>query len=134
MSGKTWLMIGAIFAGLAVASGAFGAHWLKDAVPKWYPDEALQIKRLADWETAARYQMYHALAIVAVGLAMSGAGGRLWSASAMCFALGIVLFSGSLYVLVFTNIKVLGAITPFGGLFMIAGWVLLAIAAAQKAQ
>lgn len=132
MSGKTWLIVGAILGALSVGSGAFGAHWLKDEIPKWYAEPELQVKRLGDWETAARYQMYHALAIIAVGLAMGSSTGRMWNASAICFMLGTAIFSGSLYCLVISTNRLWGAVTPVGGLLMILGWVLFALAAAQK--
>lgn len=135
MNGKLWIMLGAILAGLAVASGAFGAHLLKDAVKGWYPDESLQIKRLGDWETAARYQMYHALGLLAIGLVMQvfpKSGGSLLNAGAICLLLGTVLFSGSLYLLVVTGVTKWGAVTPLGGLLYLAGWGLFAAAAAKS--
>ncbi|HEV7555776.1 MAG TPA: DUF423 domain-containing protein [Kofleriaceae bacterium] len=104
---------GAINAALAVAAGAFAAHALR---------ERLDDKALAVFETGARYHMYHALAMVLAGvLATRGPG---WM-----FQLGIVLFSGSLYVLALTDIKPLGAITPFGGLAFLAAWIWLAVTA-----
>jgi len=115
---KTLLAAGAISGAVAVAAGAFGAHALK---------ERLTDKALSVFETAARYQMYHALAIVlCAALASSLAGAKLagWLMQA-----GIVLFSGSLYALALTDVKALGAITPLGGLAFIAGWVWLAISA-----
>lgn len=112
---KTWLSLGAIFAFLAVAGGAFGAHALKGALT----DEAL------GWfETGARYQMYHALALLALAaLAPRFDVGPL---PGWLFVGGIVIFSGSLYLLAFTGIRVLGAITPLGGVCFLAGWALLA--------
>jgi uncharacterized membrane protein YgdD (TMEM256/DUF423 family) len=104
---------GAINAAIAVAAGAFAAHALR---------ERLDDKALAVFETGARYQMYHALAIVLAGvLAARGPG---WT-----FQLGIGLFSGSLYALALTDIKWLGAITPFGGLAFLVGWIWLAVTA-----
>ena len=115
---KALLAVGAIDGGIAVAAGAFGAHALK---------ERLTEKALSVFETAARYQMYHALAIVlCAALAGSLAGAKLagWS-----MQIGIVLFSGSLYALALTDVKVLGAITPIGGLAFLFGWVWLAVSA-----
>ena len=104
---------GAINAALAVAAGAFAAHALR---------ERLDDKALAVFETGARYHMYHALAMVLAGvLAARGPG---WM-----FQLGILLFSGSLYALALTDTKMLGAITPFGGLAFLAGWIWLAVTA-----
>lgn len=125
---RSLLVAGAINGALAVAAGAFGAHALK---------ERLSERALAVFETAARYQMYHALAIVlcavlcavstgASGAAALGAAARL---SGWLFTAGIVVFSGSLYALALTDVKVLGAITPLGGLAFLAGWVWLAISA-----
>ncbi len=113
---KALLAAGAIDGGIAVAAGAFGAHALKDRLTE---------KALSVFETAARYQMYHALAIVlCAALAGSLPGAKLagWS-----MQVGIVVFSGSLYALALTDVKVLGAITPLGGLAFIAGWVALAM-------
>ncbi len=112
------LAAGAINGAIAVAAGAFGAHALK---------ERLSEKALAVFETAARYQMYHALAIVLCAAIAGGmVGARL---SGWLFTGGIVLFSGSLYALALSDVKVLGAITPVGGLLFLAGWAWLAISA-----
>ncbi|GMV98580.1 MAG: membrane protein [Phycisphaerae bacterium] len=115
-----WLLIGAVNGFLAVAAGAFGAHGLKSRV---------SAELLVVFETAARYQMYHALALLAVGRA--AAQGPSWAAAAAgwCFLVGVVLFCGSLYVMTFTGARWLGAITPFGGTAMLIGWALLAAAA-----
>jgi uncharacterized membrane protein YgdD (TMEM256/DUF423 family) len=113
---RTFFVMGALLAGLAVAAGAFGAHALRDRLA---PD------MLAIFETAARYQMYHALALLAVAWATA----RWPESSAVlagwCFVAGIVVFSGSLYVLALTGTRWLGAITPLGGLAFLAGWALL---------
>lgn len=116
---KLWLAWGAVYGLLGVVFGAFGAHALRARLS---PD------MLRVWETAVQYQFWHALAMLAVGmLAMRFAGGWL-TASGACFAIGILVFSGSLYALALTGVRVLGAITPLGGLLMIAGWVCLLIA------
>ena len=113
---KALVAAGAIDAGLAVAAGAFGAHALR---------ERLEPRALEVFETAARYQMYHALAILLCAvLATSGARTAGWILQG-----GIVLFSGSLYALALTDVKVLGAITPIGGLAFLVGWAWLAISA-----
>jgi uncharacterized membrane protein YgdD (TMEM256/DUF423 family) len=122
---STFLVLGAVSGFVAVATGAFAAHGLKGQ---------LAPEMLAVFETAARYQMYHALALLAVGLAGSRAiPSALWTWSGWMFAVGTVLFSGSLYVLALTGTKWLGAITPFGGLAFLAGWALLALAAWRSA-
>lgn len=113
---KLLVGIGAINAAIAVAAGAFAAHGLRGK---------LEARALEVFETGARYHMYHALAIILAALvATSGARTAGW-----LFQAGIVLFSGSLYALALTDIKILGAITPIGGLAFIAGWVWLAVSA-----
>ena len=113
---KSLVAAGAINAGLAVAAGAFAAHGLR---------ERLEARSLEIFETAARYQMYHALAMLLCAvLVTSGARTAGW-----LFQAGIVVFSGSLYALALTDVKILGAITPLGGLAFLAGWVWLAISA-----
>lgn len=116
---KTFFALGAIFAGLAVAFGAFGAHGLKGV---------LSADMLANFETGVRYHMYHALALVAVALAYAQWQKPLLVTAGWLFVAGIVIFSGSLYVLSLTGLRWLGAITPIGGVALIAGWVLLAVA------
>ncbi|MFL5320769.1 MAG: DUF423 domain-containing protein [Myxococcaceae bacterium] len=119
---RTWLAIAALNGFISVAAGAFGAHALK---------ERLAPELLAVFETGARYQMYHALALVAVAWLASVRPGSLISAAGIAFTAGIVLFSGSLYVLALTGVKGLGAVTPFGGLGFLAGWVMLGVAAVR---
>ena len=114
---KSLLIIGSVFAALAVLLGAFGAHGLKNR---------LSIEDLAIFETAVRYQMYHALGILLMGLASFDITEKLVSAPAYFLILGIIVFSGSLFLLVFTNLRWFGAITPIGGLCLIIGWLLFA--------
>jgi uncharacterized membrane protein YgdD (TMEM256/DUF423 family) len=113
---RTFLRLGATLAMLSVGFGAFGAHLLK---------ERLSSEMLTTWETAARYQMYHALALLAVGLLLQ----LKWDINVLragwLFTAGIILFSGSLYMLALTEVKILGAITPLGGLAFLSGWALL---------
>ena len=108
------ISLGAINAAIAVAAGAFAAHGLKQRLD----DYALGV-----FETGARYHMYHALAIILVGV-LAGAVPRAQT-SAWLFQAGIVLFSGSLYALALTGTKALGAITPIGGVGFLAGWAWL---------
>lgn len=122
---RTFWRLGCIFAFLGVAAGAFGAHALRTRVP---PD------LLAVFETGARYQMYHALALLAVALAAARVPSRVLRAAGWLFAAGIVVFSGSLYLLALTGVRVLGAITPLGGLCFLAGWIALAAAAVDHAK
>jgi uncharacterized membrane protein YgdD (TMEM256/DUF423 family) len=117
---RTFWMMACLFGFLAVAAGAFGAHALR---------ARLGPEMLAVWETAARYQMYHALALLAVAMAAGRWPEAGWTAAGWLFAAGILVFSGSLYLLAFTGTRWLGAITPIGGLCFLAGWVALALAA-----
>jgi uncharacterized membrane protein YgdD (TMEM256/DUF423 family) len=117
---KTFLLIGGLAGFISVAFGAFGAHALRGR---------LSPEMLAVFETAVRYQMYHALAVLAVGLIMARLGGWLFAAAGWLFTAGIVLFSGSLYALALTGVTTLGAITPLGGLAFLAGWACLIVAA-----
>jgi uncharacterized membrane protein YgdD (TMEM256/DUF423 family) len=122
MGGLAWFRIGAILGCLAVGVGAFGAHALKARL------ESTGLS--ATYQTGVQYHFYHALALLAVGLlAQSGRSGTAIQVAGWSFLVGIVLFSGSLYVLALTGITKLGAITPFGGLAMIVGWIALAVAA-----
>ena len=118
---QLFFFLGSLSGGLAVALGAFGAHALKARLT---PD------LLTTFETGVRYQMYHALAMLAVALAMPRVPATsLLSAAGWLFVLGTLLFSGSLYLLCLTEKRWSGAVTPFGGLAFIAGWVCLALAA-----
>ncbi len=119
-----FLTIGAVYGAMSVALGAFAAHGLRAAVPP---------EMLTTFETAARYQMYHALALVftAVMMEKSPQDGILAGAG-WCFALGTLLFSGSLYLLVLLREQWLAIITPLGGLGFLAGWLLLAFAALSR--
>jgi uncharacterized membrane protein YgdD (TMEM256/DUF423 family) len=120
---KTFLVIGAVLGALAVAIGAFGAHGLKAMVTA---------DLLANFETGARYHMYHALAIVAVALVIArDPAAPLAPLAGWLFLAGIVIFSGSLYLMALTGIRWLGAITPIGGVALIGGWVCLALSAAR---
>jgi uncharacterized membrane protein YgdD (TMEM256/DUF423 family) len=117
---RVFFGLGAISAGLAVALGAFAAHGLRSRISP----EALQT-----FETGARYHIYHALALLAVAWAATRWPGGAVTAAGWLFVAGTLLFSGSLYLLAVTGMRVLGAITPFGGLAFILGWLALAWAA-----
>ena len=118
-----FLTIAAIFGGLSVAGGAFGAHALREKIS----ERSLEI-----FDTGARYQMYHALALLLVAMLIS----RLENppttllVSGWLFIIGVVIFSGSLYALSLTGIKSLGAVAPLGGLALMLGWAALAVAGA----
>ena len=124
MSARLLIQLAAILGGLDVAIGAFGAHALRPML------EAS--KRFDTFETAVRYQFYHALALLVVGILWAlrpelrnlGTTGGLWLG-------GVVLFSGSLYLLCFTGVTKLGAVAPIGGLLLLGGWISLALAVRQ---
>ena len=115
---RTFALIAAVFGFLGVAAGAFGAHALRARLT---PED------LAIFETAARYQMYHALALLAVALAAARWPAAGWARCAALFGAGIVLFSGSLYALALSGVRGLGAVTPLGGGCWLAAWLWLAL-------
>jgi uncharacterized membrane protein YgdD (TMEM256/DUF423 family) len=117
---KTFLLLGAVAAFLAVALGAFGAHGLR---------ARLSPEMLAVFQTGVQYHMSHALALILVSGIMGRMSGWLIQTAGWCFAAGIVFFSGSLYLLAVTGVTILGAVTPIGGLLFLAGWACLAFAA-----
>ncbi|WP_096607896.1 DUF423 domain-containing protein [Calothrix sp. NIES-2100] len=119
---QIFLSIAAVLGGLSVAAGAFGAHALRDKIS----ERSLEI-----FDTASRYQMYHALALLLVALLLSRTESPPFTliASGWLFIIGIAIFSGSLYALSLTGVKSLGAIAPLGGAAFIAGWGALALAA-----
>ena len=121
---KFFLTAGTLFAAVAVICGAFGAHFLKAKLPA----EGLQT-----FETAVSYQFYHAFALVVTGILDKELSGKLLKRAGYLFIFGIILFSGSLYILCGTpSVKWVGAITPFGGLCFILGWLLLAAGCYKK--
>jgi uncharacterized membrane protein YgdD (TMEM256/DUF423 family) len=126
---KMFLSLGAIFAALSVALGAFGAHGLKKIVPA---------ESVATFQTGVQYQFYHAIGLFLAGILFSQFPGQWMVRSGYCFLIGIILFSGSLYLLTFLHdtesvgLRRLGIITPFGGLFFIAGWLMMLMAIMSK--
>lgn len=117
MSPRRWIGISAVMAALAVAAGAFGAHALRGRVP----DDLLAV-----FDTAARYHLMHAIGLVAVAVAVER-GVKGAATAGWCLLAGTIIFSGSLYLLVTTGIRQLGAITPVGGIALIIGWTMLAV-------
>ena len=111
---RTLSGIGALLGALAVATGAFGTHAL-----------TLTPDQVATWKTASQYHLAHAALMVVVGLVLKS---KAAFAAVVLFLFGVVLFSGSLYALVLTNVKWLGAVAPVGGALLISGWIALAIA------
>lgn len=140
-SARTWIIAGAISGALAVVFGAFGAHGIEGRLSTVYGDEVREIaglevpatyKYLRDFNTAARYHMYHALALIALGIVARDPTTKSQRTAAWSFLIGTVLFSGSLYVLALTGQLWMGAaFTPVGGILLIVGWVAFAIGCRQ---
>jgi len=121
---QKWLLFfSAILGLLAVAAGAFGSHALKSRLAQ---------DQLVIFEVAARYQMYHALAIGLALFAAAVLSSDLATCAGWIFVVGTLIFSGSLYLLVFTGLKTFGAVTPMGGVLLLIGWFCLAISAFTK--
>lgn len=118
MPSKLFFILGAIFSFLSVAIGAFGAHGLKSIITP---------ERLTTFETGNRYHMFHSLALFVVAWAAAKWDSNYLAASGWSFVAGIILFSGSLYILSITGVRWLGAITPIGGAAFLLGWLLLAL-------
>jgi len=114
---KTFLLAGSIFAGLGVAIGAFGAHKLKDFL--------VETERLDTFEKGVMYQFYHSFALLIVGILIMQTqfNSKYLNYAGFSFIAGIIIFSGSLYILCLTETPRWGVVTPIGGVCMIAGWV-----------
>ena len=122
MNPRAWILAGCAWAALGVVLGAFGAHWLK---------ERLTLEHLATWDTAVRYQLVHALGLIAFGLFSERTRGRDWPGLALLS--GSFFFSGSIYALCFGfATAVMGPLTPLGGALMIAGWIGFALEAVRR--
>ena len=126
---KIYLVIGSLLAGLAVALGAFGAHGLKKIVSS---------ETVAVYQTGVQYQMYHALALILVGILSDRIYNGFVSSAGVLFVAGVIFFSGSLYLIVSMNAMnktvptAIGILTPVGGLFFILGWICLVIGLLKK--
>ncbi|HVA45042.1 MAG TPA: DUF423 domain-containing protein [Pirellulales bacterium] len=135
-----WVACGAVLAGLSVAAGAFGAHGLKGRLAedlKLSADESAHqeaARRLEIFDTAARYHMYHAIAVVLIGLAATRHSSIWLTAGGSLFVAGILVFCGCLYAMALGAPRILGAVVPFGGVGFILGWICLAIGAVQAAS
>lgn len=144
MTGRIWLTLGAVLAGLSVAAGAFAAHGLDGYFKEKYagaaPREVAGVmipasqKYLQDFKTGAEYQMYHALGLLAVGLMAQCRRAGALNVAGWSFLIGIALFSGCMYLLTLTGHRWLGAIVPIGGVAFLVGWVALAYAAWNTRQ
>ena len=124
-TGRRFWWLGCGFAFLAVALGAFGAHGLRDYLPA---------SLMSIFETGVRYQMYHALALLLAARLADAQPSRAVRLAGWLFTTGIVIFSGSLYILSVSGIRWLGAVTPLGGVAFLAGWVCLAVAVRNRAD
>jgi uncharacterized membrane protein YgdD (TMEM256/DUF423 family) len=125
MKDTSYIKLAAVLGALAVAIGAFGAHGLEPLLETY--------NRVETFETAVKYHFYHTLAIFLVGILIATGHDHNWlKVSACCFMAGILVFSGSLYLLSVTNMTWLGAVTPIGGLGFIAGWIFLALGVGKK--
>lgn len=120
MTDRTLVIVAALLMMVAVAAGAYGAHGLQQHAPA----DLIPI-----WNTAVQYHLIHGLGLLGLALAMPRIGGRLLQWAAALMLLGLLLFSGSLYLLVLSGTRILGAITPLGGVALIISWALLAVAA-----
>lgn len=121
---KFFIKAGSIAAMLGVALGAFGAHALRDFL--------IINQRTETYETAIKYLFYHAIAMISVGILAKEFKGKTILNAGWAFLIGTIIFSGSLFVLIATDIKIMGAITPFGGVSFIVGWILLFLAVTKK--
>ena len=144
---KSWTMIGGLLAALGVGLGAYAAHGLDEYLLKKYGEETREVagqtvpaaqKYLTDFRTGVTYQMYHALGLIAVGLLSQTRASKLLGVAAWCFVLGILLFSGALYVIALCGPQAggirWGLVAPFGGVAYIIGWLAFAIAACPCGQ
>ena len=128
MKGRTLAIIAGVAGATGIAMGAFGAHALPDLLQALPADE---LQRRADWlETGSRYHLVHATALLALALADAGQAGRFRTA-AIAWLLGLVLFSGVLYLMAFTGVRGLGAIVPLGGVAYMVGWCAVAVSTAK---
>ncbi len=123
MQARSFIATAAILMFTGVAAGAFGAHGLK---------QILSADMLAIWQTAVTYQMVHGLGMLALGIMLQQQDNALLRRAAWAMLIGVLIFSGSLYALALTGIRILGAITPIGGVAFLAGWAMLAWAAIRR--
>jgi uncharacterized membrane protein YgdD (TMEM256/DUF423 family) len=131
MNGKTWMLVGAILAGLSVILGAFGAHGLESQLGNMEPGEFA--KRMENWRTGAMYQFFHALGIILIGIVIAitpQQPNRSLHLSAATLLIGVILFSWLLFLMALTDWK-LGMIVPIGGLAYIVGWAMFAFGVYQ---
>ena len=119
---KLFLILGSVNMIISIALGAFGAHGLEGKIPE---------RMIANWQTGAHYHIIHAVALLFVGILLDRIGSSLITVGGWLLLIGILLFSGSLYLMALTGVTKLGAITPMGGISFLAGWACIAIATAK---
>lgn len=129
MPSRRWFVCGALFAAIGVMNGAYAAHGLADRIAPMYEDLQVLARRLEQYETGVRYQMYQSFGLIALGLVAEGKRSPWWRAAGFAFVASIVLFSGMLYLLVAINQPRLGMIVPIGGVAAVIGWSALALGA-----
>ncbi len=125
---RPWLVVAGVSGALAIAMGAFGAHGLESTLA----EAADGARRLEWWKTAAHYHLIHSLALVGVAWLRGHGPRRAVTVAGISFVAGIVLFSGSLYLMTLTDVRALGAVTPFGGTAFIVGWAAMAWAGFRR--
>ena len=128
------VFLGALLGVMGVSLGAFGAHWLSSEITRWELALEEQTRSLEICETGGRYQLYHALALAVAGLLAARQPSRPVSTAGVLFITGVIVFSGLLYARVLTNVGLLGAAVPIGGVALIAGWIMLAVAVWQQSE
>lgn len=154
MTHNKWLLVGGIMGFLGVALGAFGAHGIEEwipnlygvedlptresvsdqqEIPDWYRLDQLHQEKLTTWKTGVRYHFYHGLAVVLVGILLSGQlrAPKLLEIAALLFVLGVIGFSGSIYLYVITKIKIFGMTAALGGTVLLVGWFCFVLGVVQ---
>ena len=129
MNPKIWLVLAGLLGAAGVSLGAYHAHGLEGWLEKQGLDSVEVAGRMHNCEVGVRYQMYHVLALAAVAILAFRQNTASLAVAGVCFFLGVLIFSGLLYGIVFTGVKILGAIVPIGGVLLIVGWLALAWAA-----
>jgi uncharacterized membrane protein YgdD (TMEM256/DUF423 family) len=132
MNGRFWMSLGALLAGLGVVLGAYHAHGLQTWLQHTGAAPEQVAHRLDNAEVAVRYQMYHALGLIILGTILNKESRRMLLAACWLLGLGVLLFSGGLYLIVFTGNAIHWAIVPLGGVTLIAGWLVAAIGLALR--
>ena len=134
MNGRIWIIVGGLAGAAGVMLGAYAAHGLEKQLLAMELDPSVVVHRMQNCEVAVRYQMYSSLALLGVGLLSVSRASRLLTAAGVLITAGTLLFSGGLYLIVFTGESVSWAIVPLGGMTLILGWLAIAASGLQKPQ